>query len=460
MKNIFIAFFCALSLSLSAQSGINLAGVFEVNSKVDGLTKQMYAVLDFNNLAVKDFTQQFSSPTAKFSTLPEDFMNSKKLKKSFAGQTAAGYVKFREKYLLSATDEIKLTNPRLEDGVIMVDWETHQGVKGSCAMRVNKDKSIEFLGLTSMERSLSPDNLTVACVEDRSMSNKEPVATQDEAWSKYKKLYSLRSIRTKVSSPLPYLKVDYRICEQIDNVIVVKMVLTNKGSQMIAPCFHLSTDDNTKLLDGLGNELRTIYVRYAGKDSKDLMLIELQPNIPANVEILIPANGRKYEVLKLLSLRLQNGSGNEYLTLENMPVFQREAKTASATAAAANSSSTAIKVSDYADKTFALNAGLTRLKSGKTYETVITYAFEKAEKAGELMVTKTITRTTTTGSSYAPAEETYYRARIVGSKIVLYEEVDFSGEAGKKIAKPIVVNTSANKKIVTINAKRYTDIDS
>ena len=175
MKNLisgllFIGALICSEVHIQAQN-MNLAGVYEANTKANGGVRQLYAVLDFNTSQVKDFTQLFTGKTAQFKLLPEDFMNVKKLKKRFAGNTAAGFVRYREKFLLSFTEELKLTNPRLEAGMIVVDWENHSGVKGKCGIIVKEDNSIEFVGLTSLDRTLNPDGLTVTCVEDRCLAD-------------------------------------------------------------------------------------------------------------------------------------------------------------------------------------------------------------------------------------------------------------------------------------------------
>lgn len=173
MRNLKLLFFALLMLpiALQAQEKLNLAGVYEANVKDVISSKMMYAVLDFNNCAAKDFTQLFTEKTAQFKQLPEDFMNAKKLKRNFAGTTAAGFVKFREKTLFALTEEMKLTNPRMEQGMIVADWQNTAGAKGTCGIIVKDDNSIEFVGLTSLERSLSPDGLTVTCVEDRCLTD-------------------------------------------------------------------------------------------------------------------------------------------------------------------------------------------------------------------------------------------------------------------------------------------------
>ncbi|WP_044262966.1 WG repeat-containing protein [Bacteroides timonensis] len=160
-----------LAICLHAQEKMNLAGVYEANSKVEGTTKQIYAVLDFNTFGAKDFTQLFTGKTAQFKLLPEDFMNAKKLKRRFAGSTAAGFVKYREKYLFTFIEELKLTNPRMEEGMIVADWENNAGVKGKCGIIVKDDNSIEFVGLTSLDRTLNPDGVVATCVEDRCLAD-------------------------------------------------------------------------------------------------------------------------------------------------------------------------------------------------------------------------------------------------------------------------------------------------
>lgn len=80
----------------AAQAQINLAGVYELNRKVDISVHQMYLELDFVN-SRPDFTQSFSGQKASFKYLPADFMNAKKLKQNFKGTTAPGFARYREK---------------------------------------------------------------------------------------------------------------------------------------------------------------------------------------------------------------------------------------------------------------------------------------------------------------------------------------------------------------------------
>ncbi len=185
LKTNLIGLLLCLGVGMQAQEKMNLAGVYEANTKQEGSTKQLYAVLDFNTLAAKDFTQLFTGKTAQFQLLPEDFMNVKKLKKRFAGSTAAGFVKYREKFLFTFTEELKLTNPRMEGGMIVADWENQSGVKGKCGIIVKEDNSIEFVGLTSLDRTLNPDGLTATCVEDRCLADVERAKSTPEGIENY-----------------------------------------------------------------------------------------------------------------------------------------------------------------------------------------------------------------------------------------------------------------------------------
>lgn len=65
----------------AAQAQINLAGVYELNRKVDISVHQMYLELDFVN-SRPDFTQSFSGQKASFKYLPADFMNAKNLNRT------------------------------------------------------------------------------------------------------------------------------------------------------------------------------------------------------------------------------------------------------------------------------------------------------------------------------------------------------------------------------------------
>ncbi len=148
-----------------AHAQINLAGVYELNRKIEGSVYQMYLELDFANQR-PDFTQTFTTKTAVFKFLPEDFMNAKKLKKCFQGTKASGFGKYRERTLFSLTEEFRITNPYLKGGVIIADWENEVTKTGKVVIIPNEDGSIVTYGLTALDRSLSPDGMRLELVKD------------------------------------------------------------------------------------------------------------------------------------------------------------------------------------------------------------------------------------------------------------------------------------------------------
>lgn len=173
-----LLFPCALMMTAStALAQINLAGVYEANVS----RKQIYLSADFIN-GTKDFTQVFSGKTASFQTLPEDFMNAKKLKKNFQGTTAPAFARYKEKTLFTLTEELRITNPVLTDGVLTADWESTDRKKGKCYIIVMPDRSMRILGLTGLERSLSPDDVTLALVEDRLPAGATPYITPQDKY--------------------------------------------------------------------------------------------------------------------------------------------------------------------------------------------------------------------------------------------------------------------------------------
>lgn len=182
----------------TAQTAINVAGVYELNKKVDGGTHQMYLELDFTN-GRPDFTQTFKEKTSVFKLLPEDFMNAKKLKQRFRGTRAAGFGRYREKYLLSLTEELRITNPHLKKGVIIADWENDMGKTGKVVILPNEDGSIVTYGLTSLDRTLSPDGMRLELVKrltsDGSMDNWTNMAKGGTATARF-----IEEIRTSCAS--------------------------------------------------------------------------------------------------------------------------------------------------------------------------------------------------------------------------------------------------------------------
>lgn len=155
---------CLLS-GTAAQAQINLAGVYELNRKVDISVHQMYLELDFVN-SRPDFTQSFSGQKASFKYLPADFMNAKKLKQNFKGTTAPGFARYREKTLFTSVEEVRITNPHSKRGVILADWENNMGKKGQFVILPGEDGSLVTYGLFDIPRSLSPDGMRLELVKD------------------------------------------------------------------------------------------------------------------------------------------------------------------------------------------------------------------------------------------------------------------------------------------------------
>ncbi|MDE6287242.1 MAG: hypothetical protein K2M00_00480, partial [Muribaculaceae bacterium] len=178
MKRILFAL-AGLLIGLMSSAQVNLAGVYEGDMNDNITRKRMYVNLDFLN-GVPDFTQIFTEKKAPLKILPNDFMNAKKLKKQFAGQTAPGFIRYNSKTLFSSTEEIKLTNPRIDNGILVCDWINHDGETGKCFIIVNPDNSIQFLGLTTMATDLGPDNLVLTLVENKLQAGVHPYVSEPE----------------------------------------------------------------------------------------------------------------------------------------------------------------------------------------------------------------------------------------------------------------------------------------
>lgn len=158
----------------AAKAQIRLAGIYELNKKIDGETYQMYLELDFVNQR-PDFTQTFTAKTATFKLLPADFMNVKKLTKSFRGTKAPGFGRFRDKSFLSLTEEFRITNPHSKGGVILAEWENELGKKGKVVIIPDTDGALVTYGLTDFSnRKFSPDGLRIELVKDLLPENGEP----------------------------------------------------------------------------------------------------------------------------------------------------------------------------------------------------------------------------------------------------------------------------------------------
>lgn len=302
---------------------MNLAGVYEANEKANGGVRQLYAVLDFNTSQAKDFTQLFTGKTAQFQLLPEDFMNVKKLKKRFAGNTSAGFVRYREKFLLAITEELKLTNPRLEAGMIVADWENHSGVKGTCGIIVKEDKSIEFVGLTNLNRDLNPDGLTVACVEDRCLADVPRAKGTPEGVEHFVREYEKRFIKTTVTSCDPEIKVEFKGCEQVGQLVQIHLLITNQ-SQME---FKMAVDGTESMAtDKEGNTYKDITFNFGEQSGNGKANCFMAKATPVKCTVIIPVKNGRVHLFNKVTIR-SYGMGaaiftGNHLQLDNVPVMQ------------------------------------------------------------------------------------------------------------------------------------------
>ena len=302
---------------------MNLAGVYEANEKANGGVRQLYAVLDFNTSQAKDFTQLFTGKTAQFQLLPEDFVNVKKLKKRFAGNTSAGFVRYREKFLLAITEELKLTNPRLEAGMIVADWENHSGVKGTCGIIVKEDKSIEFVGLTNLNRDLNPDGLTVACVEDRCLADVPRAKGTPEGVEHFVREYEKRFIKTTVTSCDPEIKVEFKGCEQVGQLVQIHLLITNQ-SQME---FKMAVDGTESMAtDKEGNTYKDITFNFGEQSGNGKANCFMAKATPVKCTVIIPVKNGRVHLFNKVTIR-SYGMGSaiftgNHLQLDNVPVMQ------------------------------------------------------------------------------------------------------------------------------------------
>lgn len=182
-----VAAVLAFAMNTLASDVIPLAGNYEGSDKVDGTSRRMYVSLDFVN-GVPDFTQQFTTKESTFKVLPKDFMNPKKLPKKFAGEKAPGFSRYREQTLFSNWENMKLTNPRNHNGIIICDWiEAFDGKTGRCAIIPLLNDSITIYGLSTLDPILSPNGLRLELVKSNMPNGSKkmpPVAATQSAITK------------------------------------------------------------------------------------------------------------------------------------------------------------------------------------------------------------------------------------------------------------------------------------
>lgn len=319
---LFIGALICSEMPIQAQN-MNLAGVYEANTKANGGVRQIYAVLDFNTSQVKDFTRLFTDKTAQFQLLPEDFMNAKKLKKTFSGSTAAGFVKYRERFLLAITEELKLTNPRMEAGMIVADWENHSGAKGTCGIIVKEDNSIEFVGLTSLERNLNPDGLIVTCVEDRCLTDVPRAKGTPEGVEHFVREYEKRFIKTAVTSCDPEIKVEFKGCEQVGRQAQIHLLITNQ-SQLE---FKMEMDGTESMAtDKEGNNYQGIIFNFGEQNGSSKANCFMPKATPIKCTVIVPVKNGQTHLFNKVTIR-SYGMGTatftgDRLQLDNVPVMQ------------------------------------------------------------------------------------------------------------------------------------------
>lgn len=231
----------ALLLSVAMQAQINLAGTYEGEMNDNITRKRMYANLDFIN-GVPDFTQIFTSKESPLKILPKDFMNAKKLKKNFIGQTAPGFIRYNTKTIFSDTEEIKLTNPQLENGILTAEWINHDGKKGKCFIIANPDNTIQILGLTTLDPEFGPDNLVLTRTESKLPEGAQPYVTAPENIGLANKRYCreiLWHAKYDNSKGLSGVKptVNINQVRRIGNDILLPVQFTNSSSKVAGPYF-------------------------------------------------------------------------------------------------------------------------------------------------------------------------------------------------------------------------------
>ncbi len=251
-----------LLIALMSSAQINVAGVYEGEMNDNITRKRMYANLDFLN-GVPDFTQIFTEKKAPMKILPADFMNAKKLKKSFAGQTAPGFLRYNSKTLFSSTEEIKLTNPRIEDGALACDWVNHDGETGKCFIIVNPDKTIQFLGLTTLDPDLGPDNLVLTQVEDKLPASAQPYVTAPELLSYINNRYCREILwKVKVDSKKGLSGLSATVnpdqVRRIGKNILVPIQFYNSSSKEARPYFEANQFMRNELA-GINGEIYNLF---------------------------------------------------------------------------------------------------------------------------------------------------------------------------------------------------------
>ncbi|MBD5420995.1 MAG: hypothetical protein HDR47_07170 [Bacteroides sp.] len=335
---LFLASLLVSSASFASEP-INVAGVYECDAKPNGVRKQMYLTLDFIN-GTPDFTQVFTEKESSFKRLPKDFMNAKKLSRSFGGSTAPGFGKFREKYLFANTDEFRLTNPRIEDGIIIADWTTDRGEKGECQIIVNEDRSLRILGLTKLSRELSPDDIEIGLVEDRLPQGVTPFVSPKEAVDFVMGEYEKSRVTPKVTTFDPEIITEVVRAEQKGSQIEVKLRMKNMSKyDALSIVVAEQGQDKTYAEAKDGTMLRSFRPQTPGTVG-DKPAVRAKKGEWVNFSIIFDGVDKKVDYLSNLKFDNYLAGGffmnNHITTIENLPVFQTRTKAPVKTSAKAS----------------------------------------------------------------------------------------------------------------------------
>ena len=330
----------------SAAEPINVAGVYECDTKIEGVRKQMYLTLDFIN-GTPDFTQVFKEKESSFKRLPKDFMNAKKLSRSFGGSVAPGFGKYKEKFLFSNTDEFKLTNPRIEDGIIIADWITARGEKGECRIVVLEDRSLRILGLTASPRDLSPDDIEIGLVEDRLPQGAIPFVSPKDAVDFVMSEYEKTRVTPKVTSFDPEIATEVVKAEQKGDRIEVKLRMKNNSNyEMLRIVVADKSQERTYAETKDGMVLRNFRPQTPSWVG-DKPAVHAKKGEWVNFSIIFDGVDRKVDYLSNLKFDNSLAGGffmdNVITSIDNIPVFQTRSKTAAKAPAAAGNANIQLK---------------------------------------------------------------------------------------------------------------------
>lgn len=310
----------------NAAAPINVAGVYEYDGKPNGVRKQMYLTLDFIN-GTPDFTQVFSGKESSFKRLPKDFMNAKKLTKNFSGSSAPGFGKYREKFLFSNTEEFKLTNPRLDNGLIVVDWTNAAGDKGECRIAVGADRRLRIMGLTKLTRDFSPDEIDLELVEDRLPLGVEPFVSPADAYAYLVSECEKSMVTPKVQTFDPEIPTEVVWAEQNGNSIEVKLKMKNKSNYDVLDIVVAdSWTDQTSAEIKDGGVLNKYRVKAPGTIG-DKPAVRAKKGEWVNFSIIFEGVDGKVDYLRSLKFDNNIAGGffqdNRITTIENLPVHQK-----------------------------------------------------------------------------------------------------------------------------------------